>query len=247
MFDIFTISGKLKAYRKLTKGDNFMIQFQNKRLFFAAFLLFFSVLLTGCASKEEKAIRQTISSELDHLVSPDATQINTYLSFQLLFPDAQQDDSSDLDPSITEIFTEFYKNFSYKISEVSYDDKSASADVIIHNLDTHALAKDYAIAALKKRIEGDANPSQVDFSLSDSYLLLDKTLKNHDYKQVESDIKIQLKKKNNVWEIVEDTDFDNELSGNFLIPTCSLQNRLSKFTLIPSRNLMQNSSTVISH
>jgi len=193
-----------------------MIQFQNKRLFFAAFLLFFSVLLTGCASKEEKAIRQTISSELDHLVSPDATQINTYLSFQLLFPDAQQDDSSDLDPSITEIFTEFYKNFSYKISEVSYDDKSASADVIIHNLDTHALAKDYAIAALKKRIEGDANPSQVDFSLSDSYLLLDKTLKNHDYKQVESDIKIQLKKKNNVWEIVEDTDFDNELSGNFL-------------------------------
>ena len=80
-----------------------MIQFQNKRLFFAAFLLFFSVLLTGCASKEEKAIRQTISSELDHLVSPDATQINTYLSFQLLFPDAQQDDSSDLDPSITEI------------------------------------------------------------------------------------------------------------------------------------------------
>ena len=193
-----------------------MIQFQNKRLFFAAFLLFFSVLLTGCASKEEKAIRQTISSELDHLVSPDATQINTYLSFQLLFPDAQQDDSSDLDPSITEIFTEFYKNFSYKISEVSYDDKSASADVIIHNLDTHALAKDYAIAALKKRIEGDANPSQVDFSLSDSYLLLDKTLKNHDYKQVESDIKVQLKKKNNVWEIVEDTDFDNELSGNFL-------------------------------
>ena len=196
-----------------------MIQFQNKRLFFAAFLLFFSVLLTGCASKEEKAIRQTISSELDHLVSPDATQINTYLSFQLLFPDAQQDDSSDLDPSITEIFTEFYKNFSYKISEVSYDDKSASADVIIHNLDTHALAKDYAIAALKKRIEGDANPSQVDFSLSDSYLLLDKTLKNHDYKQVESDIKIQLKKKNNVWEIVEDTDFDNELSGNFLTYT----------------------------
>ena len=150
MFDIFAISGKLKAYRKLTKGDNFMIQFQNKRLFFAAFLLFFSVLLTGCASKEEKAIRQTISSELDHLVSPDATQINTYLSFQLLFPDAQQDDSSDLDPSITEIFTEFYKNFSYKISEVSYDDKSASADVIIHNLDTHALAKDYAIAALKR-------------------------------------------------------------------------------------------------
>ena len=92
-----------------------MIQFQNKRLFFAAFLLFFSVLLTGCASKEEKAIRQTISSELDHLVSPDATQINTYLSFQLLFPDAQQDDSSDLDPSITEIFTEFYKRMADSI------------------------------------------------------------------------------------------------------------------------------------
>ena len=68
-------------------------------------------------------------------------------------------------------------------------------------MDTHALAKDYAIAALKKRIEGDANPSQVDFSLSDSYLLLDKTLKNHDYKQVESDIKVQLKKKNNMQKI----------------------------------------------
>lgn len=206
-----------------------MIQFQNKRLFFAAFLLFFSVLLTGCASKEEKAIRQTISSELDHLVSPDATQINTYLSFQLLFPDAQQDDSSDLDPSITEIFTEFYKNFSYKISEVSYDDKSASADVI-HSQFGYCmpLQKTYAIAALKKRIEGDANPSQVDFSLSDSYLLLDKTLKNHDYKQVESDIKVQLKKKNNVWEIVEDTDFDNELSGNFLTYMSDSQPALSK-------------------
>ena len=228
-----------------------MIQFQNKRLFFAAFLLFFSVLLTGCASKEEKAIRQTISSELDHLVSPDATQINTYLSFQLLFPDAQQDDSSDLDPSITEIFTEFYKNFSYKISEVSYDDKSASADVIIHNLDTHALAKDYAIAALKKRIEGDANPSQVDFSLSDSYLLLDKTLKNHDYKQVESDIKVQLKRKTmygKLWKIPTlIMSYPEIFLLICLIPTCSLQNRLSKFTLIPSRNLMQNSSTVISH
>lgn len=121
-------------------------------------LFFFSFLfcLPDAPAKKKKPSDRPSAQNLTIWVSPDATQINTYLSFQLLFPDAQQDDSSDLDPSITEIFTEFYKNFSYKISEVSYDDKSASADVIIHNLDTHALAKDYAIAALKKRIEGDS-------------------------------------------------------------------------------------------
>ena len=91
-----------------------------------------------------------------------------------------------MDPDIVKIFSRYFKDFSYTIDNVKLKNKKAGATVTITNLDAHALAEDYTAAALKKRITCDANPSQVEFSLKDSYLLLGETLKKNDYKLVDT-------------------------------------------------------------
>lgn len=89
-------------------------------------------------------------------------------------------------------------------------------DVTTKNIDTYALAKDYSAATLSKRIEEDANPDQVNFSLKDSYLLLGALLKDNDYKVKKESYTIRLKKVDKKWEFVSRDELDEAATGNFL-------------------------------
>ena len=125
------------------------------RNIFAVSLITSTFFLTGCSIQERRGIREAVKEELGYLEHPDTQTIEQYLQEADLFPDTETSKTSNLtvDPAITEIFTEFYKNFSYKVSDIEYDDTKATAVITITNLDTKALAKDYSIAALQKHIE----------------------------------------------------------------------------------------------
>lgn len=188
------------------------------RNIFAVSLITSTFFLTGCSIQERRGIREAVKEELGYLEHPDTQTIEQYLQEADLFPDTETSKTSNptVDPAITEIFTEFYKNFSYKVSDIEYDDTKATAVITITNLDTKALAKDYSIAALQKHIEEDANPAQVNFSLYDSYLLLGEILKTHEYDLTDSSFPVEFEKENDIWEMLPDDRLENELTGNFL-------------------------------
>ncbi|MGN0400325.1 MAG: hypothetical protein ACI4EO_09430 [Blautia sp.] len=185
------------------------------RNIFAVSLITGTLFLTGCGIQERKGIREAVKEELGYLEHPDTETIQQYLHAEDLFPD-EKNSSQPIDSAITEIFTEFYKDFSYKVSDIEYDDTKATAVITITNLDTKALARDYSVAALQEHIKEDANPIQVSFSLYDSYLLLGETLKANDYDLTESSFPAEFEKKNGTWKMITDDSLENELTGNFL-------------------------------
>lgn len=196
------------------------MKIRQKKWLYAAVFMTSALLLTGCVSKEERAVKQTVSAELDQLKNPDKKTIEKYLSIRELFPDkgtSEKDNGEgSVDPDIAQIFTRYFKDFSYTVDNVKIKDTKASATVTVTNLDAHALAEDYTAAALKKRITCDANPSQVEFSLKDSYLLLGETLKKNKYKLVDTTFDLKLKQKDDTWTLVRSEDLDNQITGGFL-------------------------------
>ena len=191
------------------------MKIRHKKWLYAAVFLTSALLLAGCEGKEERAVKEAVSAELDQLKSPDKKTIEKYLSVHELFPDTDNVEEN-VDPDIVKIFSRYFKDFSYTIDNVKLKNKKAGATVTITNLDAHALAEDYTAAALKKRITCDANPSQVEFSLKDSYLLLGETLKKNDYKLVDTTFDLTLRQKDETWHVVYDENLDNQITGGFL-------------------------------
>lgn len=172
------------------------------------------LLFPACASKEEKEIRKEVEKELDGLKETEPETIQDYLDTEGLFSEfTQEDASSALD--IGEIFTLFYQNFSYEIKKVTAEETHAEAKVKITTLDMQDVAKDYMTQSLKKRITLDATPSSVDFSLNDSYLLLEDLLRTNEYETSDTTAVIQLEKEQEQWEILHTRELDDALTGNF--------------------------------
>ena len=63
------------------------MKIRQKKWLYAAVFMTSALLLTGCVSKEERAVKQTVSAELDQLKNPDKKTIEKYLSIRELFPD----------------------------------------------------------------------------------------------------------------------------------------------------------------
>lgn len=192
------------------------MKIRHKKWLCTAVFLTSALLLAGCDNKEERAVKQAVSAELDELKNPDNKTIEKYLSGHELFPKEDSAEKESPDPDIIKIFSRYFKDFSYTIDNVKVKEKKASATVTITNLDAHALAEDYTAAALKKRITCDANPSQVEFSLKDSYLLLGDTLKKNEYKLVDTTLDLKLRQKGETWSIVHNESLDNQITGGFL-------------------------------
>lgn len=193
------------------------MKIQPKKMFFAALLFSLTAALTGCAMSDKSDVKKAVKAELDQLKNPGDDTIRQYLSSDDLFPENQEESASrDIGPEITEIFTQFFEKFSYHIDKINVNKTNATATVTVKNIDANALARDYTAAALKKRITSDANPSQVEFSLKDSYLLLGNTLKNNEYKLKETTFDMNLKCKKEKWTVQHDEDLDNKLTGHFL-------------------------------
>ena len=97
------------------------MKIRQKKWLYAAVFMTSALLLTGCVSKEERAVKQTVSAELDQLKNPDKKTIEKYLSIRELFPDkgtSEKDNGEgSVDPDIAQIFTRYFKDFSYTVCQ----------------------------------------------------------------------------------------------------------------------------------
>ena len=150
---------------------------QIKKLLLIISLSLFSFLLSGCLSKEEKAVQHAIEKELNQLKSTDIQTIQNCIATEKFLP--HDADTEELEEDVTSIFTLFYKNFHYKTERITVKENKASAKIKLSVIDTKKLAKDFSKASLKKHIEQDAAPTAVEFSMHDSYLLLEKLLQKN--------------------------------------------------------------------
>ena len=185
-------------------------------------LLFCTLLLCGCTSKEEKKIDEVVKRELDLLKNLDSATTQKYISYQELFPEETEDttDTSDIE----EVFSLFFQDFDYKILDVHVDkDKeSATADLRLFTLDAHALAEDFSEAQLKQEISlaaADQSDDQT-FSLGDRYRILRELLSTNDYRTVERNCTITLtatrEDTGNNWEIRRNNTLENDLVGGLM-------------------------------
>ena len=186
---------------------------KNKIWLIPAVLIGIVLLLLVSAGSNKHSIRKAVSEELDQLENLDEDNTEDYLRASDLFP---SDESLTPDPQITKLFSTYFKNFSYKTGKILTEGDTATVPVTIQNIDAHELARDYTMAALEKKIACEANPSQVEFSLKDSYLLLADTLENNHYKKVKTSFNIYLENRNGEWKMIHDDSLDNHLTGNFL-------------------------------
>lgn len=171
------------------------------------------IVFSGCSIRENKKIRQAVSEELNQLKSSDTESIQNCIRTQNLLPASAAEENTSQD--IADIVTLFYKDFSFRVKKIQVKDNKASAHTELCCLDAKSLAKDFCTAALKKRVELDASPEEVEFTIQDSYLLLKNLLETKKYKMISSEFDIDLKKKKDTWEVIHTAKLDRTLTGDF--------------------------------
>lgn len=218
------ISGKIEEI--IVKGKKRMKTAKRLMLLLPALLLIFAALIAGCAHKNKSEVKKIITSELDLLKNLDSETTQKYISYKELFPDVTG--STGLSEEIEEVFSLFFRDFNYKILDISVDnkDKYATASLRLSTIDAHTLAKDFAASLLRAEIlEAADSPSQDTedtISLEEHYLLLNHLLKTQDYDTSETNCTMQLvntgNAQNETWEIKRTHTLENDLVGGLM--TC---------------------------
>ena len=118
----------------------------------AFFFVFLAVFVCGCSHSAKTSAEKAIEKDLNLLKNLDSETTMKYISYQELFPDS--DDSTELSDDIKEVFSLFFRNFDYKIKDISVDrnQETASAHVQLTTLNAEALAKDFISTSLKDEI-----------------------------------------------------------------------------------------------
>lgn len=178
-------------------------------------LLSGACILGGCTSKEERSAKKAVEQELEKLQSSDSQTIQDCIDAQDLLPSSEYTDEAA--EEIADIFSLFYKNFSFEVKKVSIekDKDKGSAQTELTTIDAYSLAKDYSLALLQKQVEMDASPREVEFSLSDSCLLLKEKLETVNYDTETVEVSIPLEKESDIWKVVRTEELDSLLTGNF--------------------------------
>lgn len=188
----------------------------------AFFFVFLAVFLCGCSHSAKTSAEKAIQKDLDLLKNLDSETTMKYISYQELFPDS--DDSTELSDDIKEVFSLFFRNFDYKILDVSIDQNTASANLRLTTLDAKALARDFISQSLQDEIlaaaSGEEDATASGDSLEQRYLRLHRLLKDNSYKTVERNATIQLidhgASSNPDWEITHSYSLENDLVGGLI-------------------------------
>lgn len=164
---------------------------------------------------EKMEVKRAVRTEFEQLKHLDADSMDSYISYQDIFPDSQTGDI--VSQEISEIFPLFFEHFDYKIHKVRIlaDGTRASADVTVTALDAEQLAKDFEKTYMEKQISSKANPSSVEYSAEDSYLLLCSLLKSEDYGTKEVDAEVPLFFADGEWQVERTDELDEQLTGYF--------------------------------
>ena len=190
----------------------------------AFFFVFLAVFMCGCSHSAKTSAEKAISKDLDLLKNLDSDTTMKYISYQELFPDSEN--NAELSDDIKEVFSLFFRNFDYKILDISVDQnqKTASALIRLTTLDAETLAKDFISASLQNEIletaSGEENTDKNSNSLEERYLLLHKLLKNNSYNTVERNTSVQLINHGSSsepdWEITHSSSLENDLVGGLI-------------------------------
>ncbi len=188
---------------------------RKKTILLGLILCMSCLILYGC-SKEKKEIKEAVYQELEQLKSSDTQTIANCIDTQKLLPSSQ--DYQDIGGEMAEIFTLFYKDFTYKVKKVDIQDEThAQAKTQLQLIDAHALAKDYSLAVLKKHIQQQADPENSEFSLHDSCELLKKVMKDNSYSLKEETVVLSLEKEGESWQVIHTPELDSLLTGDFAL------------------------------
>jgi hypothetical protein len=184
----------------------------------------FAILGASCSGKQKNKIEGLIKNELNLLKNLDSDTVQKYVSYTELFPDASQD--SDIPDDVQEVFSLFFEDFDYKILTINVDTKAntATADLRLTTIDAETLARDYAKSLLQYTILTAADSDSQDTedtlpSTETRYLLLNKLLKQNEYKTIQTDCTIQLVSKDDktdTWEIKRTHMLENDLVGGLV-------------------------------
>ena len=175
------------------------------------------MLMTAGCSVRTSAVKKALAAELDYLKSLDSDQEFSIMSYKELFPNADGLEST----AIRDIFVLFFKDFDYKIQQITLDEKSDKALVSVNltTLDAASLAKDFAAHSLKIQIESAAGHSSQSLETLDEHCrLLNHLLKTNEYEVSTSVCQIPMIKTENSWEIQRSVAVENDLTGGLI--TC---------------------------
>lgn len=182
-------------------------------LILEAILMAAAIILFYTPDSYERDPVRLVRHELSVLKNTDSASLDTYVSYQDLFPSETSDKS--ISREIREIFSSFYDSFEYKILDVQKDSQTAEITVQLTTLDGRQLAHEYSKATLSNQIQNSATPSRVEFSLEDCYLLLASVLKNGSFDTVTSQYTIALRESEGKWKILDATSLQEALTGYF--------------------------------
>ena len=96
-----------------------------KHLLAFLMIILLSVFLCSCSQSAKAHAEKAIKKDLDLLKNLDSETTMQYISYQELFPDS--DDNTELSDDIKEVFTLFFRNFDYKILDLSVDQDQKTA------------------------------------------------------------------------------------------------------------------------
>lgn len=157
--------------------------------------------------------KKLVDHELSLLQSTDPENIDSYLSYQDIFPMETTD--KPIPDEIESVFTSFFDSFTYRIQDVKTEGNTSEVTVSLTTLNGKQIAQEYSRQALIKQIQNSATPAGVDFSLEDCYLLLGTILKEQTFDTVQSEYTIFLSRNGNVWSISSSNELGAALTGNF--------------------------------
>lgn len=178
-------------------------------------------LLLGCAAAYfyhqqlpyDHDPKKLVNHELSLIKSTDSEIIDSYLSYQDIFPTETTDKT--IPDEIESVFTDFFRSFSYHINNVKTEDNTSEVTVSLTTLDGRQVAREYSRQALTKQIQNSATPAGVDFSLEDCYILLGTVLKENSFDTIPSEYTISLTQNGDIWSISSPEDLGAALTGNF--------------------------------
>ena len=157
--------------------------------------------------------KKLVSHELSLLQQTDTASVSVLLNYADIFPSATSE--APIPDEILQIFVDFYRSFSYKITNVQTNDNTSTVSVRLNTLDGRQVAREYSRSVLVKQIQNSASPATVEFSLEDCYLLLKNVLDTCTFTSVPSDYTISLTRKDQIWSIDSPTKLALAVTGNF--------------------------------
>ena len=183
--------------------------------FLFCLIIIVAVLCLGCGISDKAKVRSVITNELELLRTLDPDTASGYLSAADLFPDAAA--GEDISDAISEMFSLFFRNFSYKIRSVEISGSTAKAALSLTTLDAHALARDFAALQLKNEIEAmGVSDISSEITPSNPYLLLNHLLKTGNYPSVQSDISVSLIKTGKTWALKRTASLEDDFVGGLI-------------------------------